>query len=68
VFAFEDGAVTVDVVEAFGQIVSVFLGVFAQVARTIALAGLTPSAFIEGDAKDREIGVEFVEVGFIGSA
>jgi hypothetical protein len=41
------------------------LGIFAHVAWTVALAGLPPSAFIERNAKHREVSLQFVEVGLV---
>ncbi len=67
-FAFEDGAVAVDVIEAVGQIVSILLGVFTQVARAVAFSGLPPGAFIEWHAKHGEISMQLVEVRLVGRA
>src|ERR1700674_4223094 len=66
--AFEHSAVAVDVVEAFGQIVVIFLRGFAHVARSVAFAGLSPGAFVERYAEDGEVGVELFEVGDVRSS
>jgi len=65
---FQQGAIAVDVVEAFGEVVRIFLGIFAQVARSIAFAWLSPGAFVERNSQDGEIGVEFVEIRLIRRA
>jgi hypothetical protein len=66
--AFEHGAVAIDVVEAFGQIVVIFLRSFAHVARTVTFTGLSPGALVERYAKDGKVGVELFEVGDVGRA
>src|SRR3981189_2934843 len=58
----------VDVVEAFGQIVVIFLRGFAHVARAVAFSGLSPGALVERYAEDGEVGVELLKVGDVWSA
>ena len=58
--ALQDRAVTVDVVEALCEVVTVFLGTLAQVAGTVALAGPSPSSLIKRHAEDSEVGMQFV--------
>ncbi len=66
--ALEYRAVAVNVVKAFGQVVVVLLRSFAHIARSVALAGLSPSAFVEGNSQDGEIDIEFVEISDVRRA
>jgi hypothetical protein len=54
--AFENRAIAVDVVEALGKIVIVFLRAFAHGARAITFARPSPGPFIEWDAENGEVG------------
>ena len=54
--AFQDGAVAIDVVKALSEIMGIFLRILAEVARTVALPWLAPSALIERNPENGEVG------------
>src|SRR6185437_9094579 len=57
VLAFQNRAITVDVIEAFGKIVIVFLRTLAHGARAVALARPSPGSFVKGNAENSEVGM-----------
>ena len=66
VFAFENRAVPVDVVEAFSEIVIVFLRTLAHAAGTVPLTRPAPGSFVEGNAENREIRMHVVQIRNVG--
>jgi hypothetical protein len=65
VFAFENGAVAVNVIKTFGEVVVVFLRTLAHTTRAIALAWPSPGTFVKRYSKDSKIRTEIIEIGMI---
>src|SRR4029077_14406552 len=56
VLAFENRAIAIDVVEALGKIVIVFLRAFAHGPRPVTFARPSPGSFIKGNTENGEVG------------
>src|SRR2546428_307933 len=64
----QNRSVAVNVIEAFREVVMVFLRVLAQIARPVPRAGLPPGPLVERHPQHGEVGLERVELRHIRRA